>query len=296
MSEELSQGLSLEATLESQPIAQAPAVEEPDDAEPDGVIDVQGRRMVDASIVAAERKRVREATERTIRERELAPLQQKAQEADQLRAALDQVRPQIEFLRAHPEVLQQAASRPEEPAIPEAEAETYARRFELYDTNGKPDIARARAILTDSRREMAQVAQAAAQQAVAPMAQGAAQQASRQNFVAMASQRDANNQPVVDPKTLAELWTQFPPELTQHPEVARVILEAAVGRSALARGRSPVVTRDPLVTEPSGGRQTGAFTLTDLDRTVAKAAGMSDKAFEAQAKTYKPNTVNVIGD
>ena len=57
--------LSLEdahPSLESQPIQQPPAEPEqtaqPDDAEPDGVVEHQGRRMVDVSVLAAERKRV----------------------------------------------------------------------------------------------------------------------------------------------------------------------------------------------------------------------------------------------
>ena len=98
----------------------------------------------------------------------------------------------------------------------------------------------------------------------------------------------------VDPKELAAIWTQLPAELTQHPEVARLLLEAAAGRAALAVGGGG--GRAPQLSEPSGGRPGPGFRMSAVTQKIARAAGMSDQAFAKGAAEFRPNDVNVIGD
>lgn len=303
MSEISPNALSLEdapPTLDSPPITQAPPEPEPaqaaDDAEPESVVEHQGRRMVDVSVLAAERKRVREATERAIREKELTPLQQKAQEADQLRAALAEVRPILEAVKQHG-LPKAPEPTPLEQQITDDEASAEARDLELYDARtGQPDVARARRIIARRRTDMQSAAQQAAQAAVGPITSQTAQQTSRHNFVQMATRRDAQNQPLVDPKVLAELWAQLPAELTAHPEVGELILDAAIGKSVRTTGRVQRPAREPLISEPSGGRTGPAYQMNRLAQSIAREAGMTDKQFSEAAKAYQPGASNTLGD
>lgn len=271
----------------------APLPPEPDaaaDAEPDGVVEVQGRRMVDVSVVAAERRRVRDVTERTIREKEVAPALAAAREADDLRTALRDAQPYLNHLRQHPELLEPAAPTSQESQVTEAEARDEARDLELYAADGQPDVARARRIIARRRTEVQSAATQAAAAAIEPLTSQTANAASRNNFVQMATQGRGQ----VDPAVLAQLWAQLPHELTQHPQVGELVLNAAIGHSVRAAGgRSPA---PPILSEPSGGRSGPAFQMTPLTRKIAHASGMSEQAFAAGAKGYRPNDINVLGD
>lgn len=280
--------------IESQPIQQEPVVEDP---EPEGVVEHQGRRMVDVSVLAAERRRVRDATERAIREREIAPLQQKAQDADRLRDALAQAQPYLDHLRQHPELLQPPKPTQLEEQIGDDEAAAEARDLELYDSRtGQPDLGRAKRIIARRRQETQTAAHQAAQAAVGPITSQTAQSASRDNFVTMATQRDVNNQPLVDPKTLAEMWASLPPELTAHREVGELVLNAAIGKSLRAGRRVARPERDPLVSEAAGGRVGQSYQMDHMAKQIAKHAGISDKQFQESGKGYQPGMTNVLGD
>src|SRR3990167_1397746 len=176
---------SPDAQIESLPTAQEPSPPEtPDDeAVPEGAVEHQGQRMVPVSVLAAERRRVRETTAAAIREKELAPLQQTEQ---QLRNALNEARPYIDLIKQH------GVPKPPPPVagvdrISDERAERYARRFELYDgKTGQPDLSRAKAILAEQQQDIEQAATAAAQAAVGPITSASAQSQSRENFARMA--------------------------------------------------------------------------------------------------------------
>ena len=297
MSEIHPDAVSLEdATIDGPPISQTPA--EPDDAaEPEGVVEHAGKRMVDVSVLAAERRRVREATERTFREKELGPLQAKAAEADQLRAALNELRPIVEQVRRNPDLLKPPKPTTAEEQVTDDEAAAEARDLELYNAQtGQPDIGRAKRIIARRRQEAQSAAQQAAQAAIGPITSQGAQSASRQNFVSMATRRDAHDQPLVDPKALAEIWASLPAELTQHAEVGELLLDAAIGKTVRGGARVPRADRAPIVSEPAGGRNGPSYQMDRMAKQIANHAGMSEKAFTDAAKTFRPDTVNIIGD
>lgn len=300
--------LSLEdASLESPPIQQdlepeaQPVVEAEPEADPADVIEHNGvkywKQGAAATIIAVERKRAREVTEKSLREKEIEPLMQKAAEADHLRQALAEAQPYVEHLRRHPELLQAPKPTPLEEQISDEEAAAEARDLELYNQQtGQPDVARAKRIIARRRTETQAAAQQAAQAAIGPLTSQSAQQVSRQNFVSMATRRDAQNQPLVDAKVLAEFWAQLPPELTQHPEVGELILDAAIGKSYRTKGRVQAPERPPVVSEPAGGRSGPRYEMDRMAKNLAQHAGMSDKAFTERAKTYVPGEVNILGD
>ena len=290
--------LSLETpTLDGPPIQQAVVEPHDDAAEPEGVVEHQGRRMVEVSVLAAERRRVRDATERSVRDKEVAPLQAKAQEADRLRQALAEVQPYIDLVRQRPDLWQPLKPTTAEDQVSDEDATAEARDFELYDSRtGQPDLPRAKRIIAKRRQEATAAGTAAAQAAVGPITSQTAQSASRQNFVALAMQRDGDNHPLVDPKELVALWTQLPVELTQHPEVGELVLDAAIGRSLRTTGRVPRAERAPTFSEPAGGRAGPQWAMDAMAKSLAKNAGISAKDFEATGKTYVPGATNVLGD
>src|SRR3990167_6646567 len=171
--------------IESQPIAQEaePQQAATDDAEPEGVVEHAGQRMVPVSVLAAERRRIRETTERTIREKELDPLRQTEQ---QLRNALNEARPYIDLIKQHG-VPQAPKPTKAEELISDEDAAAEARDLELYDgKTGQPDIQRAKRIIARRRSDVTSAAQQAAQAAVGPITSASAQSQSRENFARMA--------------------------------------------------------------------------------------------------------------
>lgn len=294
MSDDLSQALSLETEPEPQPAPPAEPQVDDDDAEPEGVVQVGNQRVVDVSIVAAERKRVRAAAEKRVRDTELAPLQQKAQEVDTLRQAIAAMQPYVDLVKQNQSLIQQQPTNPED-SITDAEAEQEARELQLYGADSQLDLKTAKRVIAKRRQEAYQISQQAVAEAVGPMQQQSAQQASRNNFLAMAGQVDSVGQPLVDPKILAEEWVKIPAELTQNPEVAEVVLERAIGRTMRqGRGRqAQQAPRQPVYSEGPGGRpQQGATVLSALDRKL----GISEKDLKDSAKSYVPGGISVIGD
>lgn len=292
MPEDLSQALSLESAPDPQ--QPAPVVEhEDDDSEPEGVVEVTpGRRMVDVSVVAAERKRARETATRQVREKELAPLQEKAKQVDALQQALNAAKPYVELVQQNQHLLRKPEPTPLEQQISDDDAAQEARDLQLYTKDSQLDIATAKKIIARRRTETAQAATEAAQQAVAPIQAATATDRSRQNFAQMAALRDSDGRPLVDPQILAAEWVQLPADLTQHPQVAEVVLERAIGKSLRQGKRVSPPAREPVFSESPGGRGPSPVVLTDLDRKL----GLTEKDLKASAGKFVAGGISVIGD
>lgn len=295
MPDELQHAISIEEPFPGdEPTAPELEAAVDDDAEPEGAIEVQpGRRMVDVSVVSAERKRAREATEKRVRDAEVAPLNEKLKELDALKQAVNELRPYADFIKQNPHVLQQQQPKQAETDdIPDEQAATYARRYELFDpTSGQPDIKRAKAIMADNRREQAAIAQQAAQEAVGPLRQQTAVSAQRENFIQAIKRVEGDE--IVTPEIIAQQFAELGPEMTQHPEVAQVALERAIGRAYLQRRGSgkPAAPRAPVISEQAGGRASTPVSLTES----GKKLGLSESDLKSANKTYTPGGVSEIG-
>lgn len=271
----------------------APAANPTPDPEPEGVVEVQGRRMVPVDALIAERERATKKGEEKARA-EYEPLKAKAAQADQLAADLQALQPHIQHLQRHPELMEEP-KQPDTPDVSRDDAEKFARRYELYTPNGL-DVARAAQMIADNRAETKRIATEAAQEAVQPYAQSSFTAAARQNFCWAASQKAADGGPLVDVNDLARLWQTFPPELAANPEVAKVILNAAIGETVRSGKRPQRVETEPLFSETPGGRGPAEYRMSALEKSVARVAGISEKQFAERAKQYQPDAVNVLGD
>lgn len=240
-------------------------------------VKVGDQDMVPVAALTGERKRITEKYER-----ELEPLRAAAARVQQLEAEITQLR---------------TPPKPKEPDIPDVsddEAERYARHYELYDDKGL-DKARAKRIIKDQREEMKRVAREAADEAIGPVRQQTAVQASRENFVWAASQRDPDGQPLVDSNVLANTWAHFPPELAANREVAKIILQAAIGESVMTRAPRPrAPEREPVYSESPGGPRGTGYTISNLEKKVAASAGIKSTDWESRAKGYQPGVPNTL--
>ena len=264
------------------------------EAAPEGVVDIQGAKMVPLGALEAERKRARETTEQRVRS-ELAPVVKQAEQAQQLQQDIAALRPQLEYLQAHPELLKELPAPPADD-ITDEQAEKYAKQYELFTATGL-DTARAKRIIRDTRSEMMRVAKTVAEETMQPMRQQTATQASRANYVWAASQRDAQGQTLVDHEQLAKMWASFPAELTAQPDVARVVLNAAIGEAIRTRAGGPQPPEaEPIHSESVGGGPAASYRISDIERRVAKAIGIKEADYSKTAKSYQPGEVNVLGD
>lgn len=271
---------------------ETPAPDVTPEPEPEGLVEVHGHgKVVPLAALTAERERIRTATEAKIRA-EYEPVKAKADQADKLAADLEAIRPHIEYLQKHPELTAR-----QEPAVPEVsdeKAEKFARDYELFTPTGL-DLARAKRIIANQEKETKAAALAAAHEAVAPMARMSAAQQAQQNYIWAAQQVGPDGQPLVDAQDLAAVFREFPPELAANPDVAKVILEAAIGRTVRSGKHVTRPGQEPTFTEPAGGGREG-YRPSDLERKVARAAGLTDKQWTEHAKGFQPDASNVLGD
>lgn len=285
----------LAATPDPEPAAPEP-VQIPD-AEPpaDGLVEVQGQKINIGPIVAAERRRV----EAKIRA-EYEPLKQQA-------SAVHQLQSEIAALKAQ---MQPPKQEPAAPEVSDTEAETYARRHQLFDAEGKVDIRTSKSILSEQKVneqrliEQSRVqAQAAAREAVTPLENDRQSRAAHDNFLRIAATKDLDGNFVFkDPAThpiLLEAWNALPDHLRAVPEVGDVIVDKALGQIArtVKRGTpAPQIEREPVLAEVANSRGGQAYTMSGAERKVAEAAKISVKDWEATAKKYVPGTHNSLED
>lgn len=260
-----------------------PAPADPADQEPEGAVEVAGQKMVPVGVVVGERKRMREQ-----HEREMAPIRERLTRAQDIEQRLDEWNAQQRLAPPAPPAADDPIAK-----VSNEDAERVAKRYELYTPTGL-DLPRAKQIIAETRAETRRIAEEAAAQAMAPVLQQTAADASKHNFVAMATQRGLDGQALVDPRVLAELWAGFPPELTANPQVAQVILNAAIGEGVRTRRPQPSPPgREPLITESAGGPR-AAYTMSNVEKKVAQSVGVSASDWEKRAKIYQPGVPNAL--
>lgn len=248
-----------------------------EDAEPEGTVDVGGQKMVPIGVVHGERAKRKEAQ----------------QQMQQLGQWVQSVRPHIERLQQHPQLLdpnyKPAPAAP--PPTEDPELVAYAERFDLYTRDGQPDVKRAKAIRDDMRRD----AQEAAQQAVQPFVQATEHDRSQANLRSAKAFRTPDGR-AADPATLDQIWQSMPERLTADPAQASVLMYAALGYAATTTPpTSPLTT--PLYTETPGSRipqggQRGA--PSTLETNVMALRGIDAKKHAEYLKNFRPGEANVL--
>lgn len=256
-----------------------PAVE-PDvsDLAPQTTRDDKGAPRVPLEAVVAARRHAAEL------KRENEGLKAQAAKSGEIEAALRDVQPYVEFLKAHPDVVTRATE--PTPSVPAVDPQTtrLARDLELYTSDGQPDVKRAEAVLGVIER----VATAKAQATVAPVAETAHQQQSQLLYQRALVTKDREGR-TVDPQTLSEMWAMVPAEASASPEVARILWLAAAGRERLQpAGSPPSRPGAPVERERAGGRDAGATSLSEFEQRILTARGISRKDYDAQTKDWTP--------
>ena len=263
----------------------APA--DPDEA---AAVDISGAKMVPLAALKAAREEARTAKEQ-------------ARELESIKTAWNQARPTIEFLQQNPQFM---TGRPPEPvapapAAPDPELVELARSLDYYKQDGSPDVARAEKHMQIIDRRAAQKAA----QLVGPVQQSTHLQRAEVNWGAAVQEKLPNGQPI-DAGILAEVWRPFmntPDGLAQlaDPRVVRVVVNQAkmmqMERSPLRGAPTMPAANPPLVTEPAGNAPPRPrVALTDLDRAVAAAKGMTEARMAELTKDYVKGRPTVLED
>lgn len=227
--------------------------------------------------------------------RELQELRPLAKKAGELKAELDASRPFVEFVKANPQLLQPHVQQaPPEPSKADPAVEQYARRFDLYTADGKPDIERAQAIIEENRA----MAREEARKVMEPVETQTLEQRAIANLQWMENLTDANGQKLergaieaVVGQIMASMPRAQALKTLASPDVVQVLADTALGRQARTK-KAPVAppANPPLHIETAGGGS--GPVITDSSRRLARAAGISEKQFEASAKNFKPGQYN----
>lgn len=226
-------------------------------------------------------------------------LKPQAAKAAELESQLNELRPYADFVKANPQLLQprQEPAPPPDPTKDPA-IEQYARRFDLYTADGKPDVERAKAIIDDNRA----VAREEANKLLEPVRNETLAQRAVANVTWMTQQKDAAGNPLAQ-EHIDAVVRSITGQMTKaqalkvlaDPAVVQVTTDTAWGRQA--RSARPVAQKppgEPLHVETAGGGQ--GVPITDASRRLAKSAGISDKDFEASAKKFQPGKYNRLED
>lgn len=279
---------------------EAEAAAPDDEAVPDGTIEgTGGVQFAPVKAVIAERTQRKEAQKQLAAiQEQLTAAQQKAMKYDELAGYVDQARPIIEAVRNRPDLVEQARQPKQEAAAPkpmsDAEAIDYARDFDLYTPDGKPDVDRAQRLVA---REQAR-AERAAQAAIAPFQANDAQRASATMKQQILAYKDSNGH-TVDAAILNDLWAGVPAELSAKPEVAGVLYQMALGATVAAgkyKGTQPPGPPPALQTESLGSRGGVTKDLDVFGQKFAKAADIKPSEFAKASGRYVPGQTNSLED
>lgn len=255
-----------------------------------GAVDLNGSRMVPLGVVQALKKELKSRP--------------KAEDFAQLRAAYEEARPYVDFVRANPAL---TAPPPEPVAAPVAPDDDpqlveLARTMELYDAQtGRPDTKRAQVLRDMTRRE----AEAIAEARLAPVRETTQEATATDNIKRLMSDSAAQGQPIESQYLLQAVQsiTQNMPKaeavrLLADPQVVEVIGLTALGMQARAgkatRVMSPVAPQTPpLYTEGAGGVRP-EVPMSEGSRRLARLTGKSEKEWTEAAKRYVPGRANSL--
>ena len=248
---------------------------EPAPAAPEGEPDPAGT-YVPLAAVHAERGKAKELRAQL---ESLAPV---AQQVPQLQQQIQELTQRLQ------QMTPRQPDRPAPPLINDDVADGLARKFELYDAEGKPDRARAR----DVAGFFSGLAAAEAQKAVAPIAQLSAQERT-QHFRSKATTIKDQNGQAIDPAFLERAFAMVPPEIASQPEVAGALVYLAAGMERYhgKKAGPPPPDNPAIVTERAGGRPE-AGGLSEWEMRMLERTGRAPKEYVANVKTFKAGQDN----
>ncbi len=259
----------------AEPPAPPPPPEPPPDPDEVGAIDVQGGKHVPLEALKATRTEIKALKE------QLARLPQ-----------LEQANAQLQGSLATFQQLRQDLQRPQAPPVAtdaDPDLIELARSLDFYKPDGAPDLDRAAKHNAIVQRQVARVAQSFVQ----PLQQQNARNASAANYQAALQIQSPEG---VKPQkaTLDWMWQNLPPEYTADPRVAQALPALALGLEALqgTKGRLPQAPAaplgPPLHTEGMAGAPQRRTSITDAEREVLAARGMSEEKYTKYTKNYTP--------
>lgn len=261
------------------PPAEPPAPPPPPDPPPDpdevGAIDVQGGKHVPLEALKAARAETRAAKEQLA---QIPQLQQALAQMQGRIATFEQLRTDLQRPQAPP------ATTDADPDLIEL-----ARSLDYYTGDGTPDVHRAAKHRDINRRD----AQRIVQQMMQPLQQQNAQTRSTANYhAALQIQSPQGVKP--NKATIDWMWQNLPPEYTADPRVAQALPALALGIEALQGNGSRLPpppappANPPLHTEGVAGAPHRRATISEAEREVIAARGMSDETYTKLTKNYTP--------
>jgi hypothetical protein len=247
-----------------------------------------GDRMVPLSAVTTLRGKLKEVTPKAQRADRLA------QENQQLQQRLAEVTPLAEAFRAVASAQAQPAApvsgQPVAPSADDAEALEFAKHADLYDAQGQPDVAKAKALLAISDRR----AEAKAQAAAAPFVQSSLQDRAGQMLERAKATKVGGDTP--DPEIVTEMFRRIASqpgglETLCDANKAATVVQLAMAQTLVKRaqtgGAKPPTPAPapaaplapPLHTERAGGQDAALPSLNAGDRKVAKDLGLTETEY-----------------
>lgn len=254
--------------------------------EPEETTEVGGQKMVPLAALQAEREQNR-------------TLKDKAQRFDEVSGWYAQNKPYVDFLQAHPDLLQPQPPAPRAAPSPAPQPEHdealvgLARTLDLYTPEGKPDAQRASVI----RNLVQSEAQSIAREAIKPLEQMTVREKAAQNY------RDALNVTLPDgskpnPRILAEIWRGGNQDFLATTEGAALAVFTAAGMGAFAGQPAtqiaPATQTLPVVTEPSGGRSPNRPAISEFEQRVIQMRGIPAAKHQEYTRNFRVGETNAL--
>lgn len=283
-------------TAVEQPDPVTPPVEEqavvpPEEQEPEQTVTTPGGEKLVPLEALQEVRREAQALKQRVGT--LTALESEVQE-------LRGLKPYADFLKANPHLLQQ----PQPPAAPQPqgpdpELEQYARRFDLYTADGKPDVQRAQAI----REDTAKIARQEAERLIRPVETQTLAARAAQNLNWIGQQKDPYGRPITE-QAIAAAVAPLISGMTEEqrikamadPKVTQLILQHAKVAMIEQHPNAPIQPPQtpPLHVETPGGGS--RVVLSDMDKRLGAKAGLSEQQLRDRAARFNPRGSNVLED